>query len=133
MKILLVNIWLLACINFNGFAQYLGYNENCIQIQRDTLKKILKSNIGDKKYNSFLINGKLDIYIEIDSTGIVKYLKIIKFKFLNKNDIEHIKDQLLMKSKFCICHDTYEARNISKKELFAEPKNGLIFYRINIP
>lgn len=122
-RVLFLFFSLFLTCNIFSQSQYLGYLENCVEIQTIKLDSILRDAIGSNRYEQlFVLNHckreyNLKVVLEIDSTGMVKCVNIIDEKdFLLKEEKE-IFISKISQTIFDICFDTFEAKHLSLKDL----------------
>jgi hypothetical protein len=114
-------------------SEYLGYQENCIDMQSEKLDSILKETLGSKRYMQLYdlhqtnFENRLLIAIDIDSNGTVTNVFIRDEKnFLLQNENENLVNNISA-SSFNICLCEYEHKGLSKKDFFGTKETTQYF------
>lgn len=136
-KIFLLLIFLMPICKLFSQSQFLGYHEDCIEIQSIMIDSILQETIGLHRYTQLFDlhqcknEYKILVHLSVDSLGHVNKINIIdKNKFLIKEEQESF-EKKLYQTFFSICFDAIEAKHLSMSDLFKDKHT--ITYGIFLP
>lgn len=118
-------------------TKYLGYQEDCLNMQSEKIDSIFKETVGIERYmelyeiNQTKIKYKILVVIDINHKGEVKNVFISdKNKFLLKNEESAFINNIYSTSfNLCLCE--IEHRDLSKEDVFKNSE--IIQYGIFLP
>ena len=136
-KFIFLFLSLMTVGNLFAQSQYLGYREDCIELQSIKIDSIFMAEIGISRYTKLIElvqyhqENKVKVLIGIDSLGLAREFYFFdKMVFLTLEEKEKITNAI-SKTNFAICIEAIEARSLSYHDLFKE--NKVITYGVFLP